>query len=164
LRPSAKRIVSIIWKTPVIAVALVVGLLGASQTGWSGAEVAVNAPIMGAVETLATFLIFLISVSVSIGVLILIYRLAKHTLWLAAPVLLYMVFLPGVWNGIASDFDATRVRVINAGYANGFALENMKPVGRYWTCNDPRIELAEDAKPLCVQALAAGEPIAGGRH
>jgi hypothetical protein len=36
LTARAMKIISIIWKTPVVAVALLVGVLGASQAGWSG--------------------------------------------------------------------------------------------------------------------------------
>ena len=32
------QIMSYIWKTPVVVVALLVGALGANQAGWSGAE------------------------------------------------------------------------------------------------------------------------------
>src|SRR6516225_2019987 len=44
----------IIWKTPVVVVALLVGSFGASQVGWSGAELVVNSPLMEPLEELAT--------------------------------------------------------------------------------------------------------------
>ena len=50
----------VIWKTPVIAVALVVGVVAASQAGWSGAELVVNSPLMGPLEDLITGIFFLL--------------------------------------------------------------------------------------------------------
>jgi len=33
-------------------------------------------------------------------------------LWVMVPILLYFVVVPGVWNGVVSDFDATRGAVM----------------------------------------------------
>ena len=150
------RVISIIWKTLAVAVALLVGMLGASQVGWSGAEVIVTATIMGPGDKLGTAIIFAISGVISAGAVISIYRLAKHVLWVAGPVFLYLALVPGAWNGYASDFDAIRVEVIQTSYANAFALEHMKARGRYQTCNDERIELSDDARAVCARALAVG--------
>jgi branched-subunit amino acid ABC-type transport system permease component len=38
---------NIVWQTPVVAVALLVGMFGASRAGWSGAEGIVNYPFSG---------------------------------------------------------------------------------------------------------------------
>jgi hypothetical protein len=148
------RVISIIWKTLAVAVALLFGMLGASQVGWSGAEVIVTAAIMGPEDKLGTAIVFAISGVISVGAIVLIYRLAKHVLWFAGPVFLYLALVPGAWNGYASDFDTTRVAVIRESYANAFALEHMKALGRYQTCNDERIELSDDGKAVCARTLA----------
>jgi hypothetical protein len=150
------RVISIIWKTLAVTVALLFGMLGASQVGWSGAEVIVTAATMGPEDILGTAIVFVTSGVISVGAIVLIYRLTKHVLWLAGPVFLYLALVPGAWNGYASDFDAIRVKVINASYANAFALEHMKARGRYQTCHDERIELSDDARAICARALAIG--------
>jgi len=149
------RFVSIIWKTVVVAGALLVGLLTANQVGWSGAEVVLTAPIMGLADTLGTTVIFAISALITVGSIILIYRIAKHVLWFAAPVFLYLAFVLGAWNGYMSDFDATRALVLQHGYANALALERMRPRGRDLTCKEGLIELSDDAKAICSRSVEA---------
>jgi hypothetical protein len=39
------QIVSILWKTPVVVGAVVVGAIAACQVGWSGAELVVNSSL-----------------------------------------------------------------------------------------------------------------------
>jgi len=56
-----RKVFSFIWKTLAVAVALIVGMLGVSQAGWSGAEVVVNAWIMEWWDTLGTTVIFVVS-------------------------------------------------------------------------------------------------------
>jgi hypothetical protein len=157
---------NIIWKTPVVAVALLVGSLGASQAGWSGTELVVNSPLMGPLEDFVTGFIFVISVAMTIGPLILVHKIAKPALMLMVPILLYSAAVPGAWNGFASDFDATRVQVIRYHYANAYALEHMSPRGRFRTCEDEQIELTDEAKAVCARALnvAPGERIPGSEH
>jgi hypothetical protein len=67
------------------------------------------------------------------------------------PILLYTAIVPGVWNGIAADFDTTRVAVMREHYANAYALEHMSPRGRLLTCEDEQIELTDDAKEVCAR-------------
>lgn len=160
------RALRLIWRTLAVAAALVIGLLGASQVGWSGAELVVNAPIMGTIENLVTGILFTVSAAAVVGAVLLIYWLAKYVLCLAAPIFLYIALVPGVWNGIMSDFDATRGEVLKQGYANGFAIEHMSARGRYRTCNDERIALTDDGRAACARALTVGpgEPIPGSEH
>lgn len=140
----------IVWKTPVVVVALLVGSFGASQVGWSGAELVVNSSLMEPLEYLATVILLAIAAAMVIGPVILIQRIAKRALWLMAPILLYVAIVPGAWNGIAGDFDATRVAIIREHYANAYALEHMSARGRSLTCKDERIELTDDAKAVCA--------------
>jgi hypothetical protein len=156
----------LIWKTSAVAAALVIGMLGANQVGWSGAELVVNAPIMGTIENFVTGTFFTGSALAVVGAVVLIYRLAKYVLWLAAPIFLYFALVPGVWNGITSDFDGTRGEALRSGYANAYAIEHMSARGRYRTCSDERIELTEDGKAACARALTVGpgEPIPGSEH
>jgi hypothetical protein len=149
----AGKAFSFIWKVPAVAIALIVGILFISQAGWSGAEVVVNIQIMEWWDTLGTTVIFGVSAIVGAGTVFVIYRLAKHVLWVTAPVFLYTALVPGVWNGYMSGFDATRAQSLQHGYANAFALEHMSERGRYLTCNDDRIELSDDTKPVCARAL-----------
>ncbi len=156
----------IIWKTSVAAVALVVGIFGASQAGWSGAELVVNSPFMGPIEDFITGILFVVSAAMTIGPVVLVYKIAKPALVLMVPILLYVALVPGVWNGIAGDFDATRVEAIKYHYANAYALEHMNPRGRFRTCEDVRIQLTDDAKAVCARSLnvAPGERIPGSEH
>jgi hypothetical protein len=156
----------IIWKTVFVAVALLVGTLGASQAGWSGAELVVNSPFMGPIEDFITGIFFIVSAVMAVVPVTLVYKIAKPALVIMVPILLYVALVPGAWNGIASGFDATRVEVVRYHYANAYALEHMSPRGRFRTCEDTRIQLTDDAKAICVRTLnvAPGERIPGSEH
>jgi hypothetical protein len=160
------RVASFLWKGAVVAVAFVAGAFAANQAGWSGADLVVNAPIMETAEDLITGVTFGASFSVIVGTVFLIYRLAKHVLWVAGPILLYVALVPGVWHGVQSDFDVTRGAVLLEGRANAYAIEHMTERGRYRSCNDDRIQLTDDAKAACKRALdvGPGEPIPGSEH
>jgi len=160
------RVASFLWKGVVVAVAFVVGAFAANQAGWSGADLVVNAPIMETAEDLITGVIFGASFAAIVGTVFLIYRLAKHVLWVAGPILLYVALVPGVWHGVQSDFDATRGAALLEGHANAYAIEHMTERGRYRSCNDDRIQLTDDAKAACKRALdvGPGEPIPGSEH
>jgi hypothetical protein len=116
--------------------------------------------LMESLEYLGTVTVLAIAAAMAIGPVILVQRIAKRALWLMAPILLYVAIVPGAWNGIAGDFDATRVAIIREHYANAYALEHMSPRGRSLTCKDERIDLTDDAKAVCARALnpASGEP------
>jgi hypothetical protein len=161
------KIVSILWKTPVVVAALVLGALTASQAGWSGGEWIVNFPIVGALDSLGTGLIFAVSAIVTALTILLVHKIAKPALWLMVPICLYTAFVLGAWDGFLSDFDATRATLLKHHYeANAYALERMNARARYHTCQDSRIVLADDAKAACVQALKVGpgEKIPGSEH
>jgi hypothetical protein len=157
---------SLIWKIPVAIVAAFIGALGANQLGWSGADLLVNAPIMGAIENTITATIFVASLVLVFGTAFAIYRVAKHVLWLAAPVFVYAAAVLGAWNGYLSDFDYTRMQALRHGYANAYAIEHMSLRGRYRTCTEGSVQLADGAGEVCQHALAAapGEPIPGSEH
>src|SRR5271166_1350387 len=169
-KANPKRIIPlvgrIIWKTPVVVVALLLGSLGASQAGWSGTELVVNSPVMGPLEDFVTGIIFAISAAMAVGPLVLVHRIAKPALVLMVPILLYSAVVPGGWDGFASDFDATRVQAMRYHYANAYALEHMSPRGLFRTCQDEQIELTDDAKAVCGRALnvGPGERITGSEH
>ena len=156
----------IIWKTPVVVVATIIGALGASQVGWSGAELVLNTPIMGLLEIFVTTFIAAIAGIITIVPVLLVHKMAKPALWVIVPILLYFLIVPGVWNGFISDFDGTRAAVLTYGYANAYALEHMTARGRYRTCEDERIELTDDGKAICERSIKAapGEPIPGSEH
>ena len=98
---------------------------------------------------LITTALFALASAVTIGPVLLVYRIAKHTLWLLAPALLYTTVVVGAWNGFASGFDAIRLEAIKHNYADAYALEHMTPRGRSLTCDDKRIELTADANAIC---------------
>jgi hypothetical protein len=101
------------------------------------------------------------------GAILLVQKMAKPMLWVMVPILLYSAIVLGAWNGAASDFDWTRGEAIKHHYANAYALEHMSPRGRFLSCQDNRIELTDDAKAACANALIAGRPgevIAGSEH
>jgi len=154
----------LIWKIPVVAAALLIGVIGANQAGWSGAELVVNTPIMGTIENFVTGILFAGGAAAVGGTVVLIHRLAKYVLWLAVPIFVYFALVLG--NGVMSDFDNIRLAVLKEGHANAFAIEHMTARGRYRTCNDKRVELTDDGKAACARALTAGpgEPIPGSEY
>lgn len=160
------KIVPAIWKIPAVALVLVVGAVGANQAGWSGAELVVNAPLMGPLENLITGVVFSLGTVVTVGAVLVVQRIAKAVLWLMVPILLYSALVLGAWNGFGGDFDATRLEAIRHRFANAYALEHMSPRGRYRSCEDERIELTEDGKAYCARVLnvAPGEAIPGSEH
>ena len=104
--------------------------------------------------------------AITVCPLVLVFKIAKPALVLIVPIVLCSAAVPGVWNGFASDFDATRVEVIRYQYANGYALEHMSRRGLLRTCQDARIELTDDAKAVCARVLnvGPGERIPGSEH
>ncbi len=159
-------IVSILWKTPVVVGAVVVGAIAACQVGWSGAELVVNSSLMGMVEDFITGIFFSLGAAMSVGTLLLVQRLAKPVLWLMVPIFLYAALVLGAWNGFAADFDATRGEAIRHHAANAYALEHMSLRGRFRSCGDERIELTDDAKAVCALFfnVGPGERIPGSEH
>lgn len=157
--PSIK---SLLWKTPVVIGALVVGCVAANQVGWSGAEFISDRGEAG----LLTDLLFSISVLISYGIVVFIQRIARPMLWVMVPIFLYVLIVPGVWNGFASDFDTRRGEAIKEHYANGYILEHMSDRGRFLSCQDNRIALTDDAKEVCARALNVppGQRIPGSEH
>jgi len=157
----------VLWRIPVVAVALLIGMLGANQAGWSGAELFFNSSLMGTFEEFITGVLANVGLIAAVGATFLVQKIAKYMLWVMVPVLLYSAIIPGAWNGVASDFDYTRGQAIQHHYANAYALEHMSPRGRFLSCQDDRIELTDDAKATCASALTAGRPgeiIAGSEH
>jgi hypothetical protein len=157
----------IVWKTPVLAAAIIVGALGAIQVGWGGAGLIVNAPLMGPTEGFVTvFFVLAVGAAMTIGPAFLVLRIAKPALFLMVPILLFSAVVPGAWNGFASEFDTTRGAVIAHQWANGYALEHMGARGRFRTCEDAQIQLTDDAKAVCARALnvGPGERIPGSEY
>ena len=143
-----------------------VGLLTSSQAEWSGAELVVNAPLMGTIEDFVTGLIFSATAAVSLGGILLVRRIARPVQWTVMPVFVYMALVLGAWNGVAGDFDATRVESIRHRLANAYALEYMSERAGYRSCNDERIQLTDDAKAVCARLMNIdpGKPIPGSEH
>jgi len=152
---------NILWKTPVVIGALVAGCFAASQVGWSGAEAIADRGESGFVTDLFLF----VGLAVSYGIIRLIQRTARPVLWVLVPILIYTAAISG-WNGFASDFDHGRGEAIRHHYANGYILEHMSDRGRFLSCQDNRIALTDDAKPVCARALNVppGQRIPGSGH
>lgn len=160
------KVVSVLWKIPVVAIAVILGLGGANQVAWSGADLVLNSPLMGGIEEEVTWLYLLFGSAAACGAVWGVNRLAKPVLWVLIPAMAYMAIVPGIWNGIASGFDSTRGQALLHSYANAYALEHMTPRGLYRSCYDERIELTEDGKAYCMRALSVGpgERIPGSEH
>ena len=160
------RFTSLLWKIPAVIVSAVVAIFSASQMGWSGAEIVINAPIMEKIENLVTGILSLVSMTFVVAPIFLIYKLGKHALWAVGPLVFYVGAIPGAWNGYMSDFDTTRAEVLKVGYANAFAIDHMTPRGRFLTCSDEQTRLTDDAESACDKYLTvkAGEIIPGSEH
>jgi hypothetical protein len=89
----------ILWKTPVVAGALVIGSAAANQAGWSGAEAIASRGSAGFI----TDLFFAVGSAISLGAVELVKGIAKPILWVMVPIFLYSALVLGAWNGFASD-------------------------------------------------------------
>lgn len=162
------NLVSVLWKTPVVIAAAILGSFAANQAAWSGADWLLNWGLMGLFERAITWVYFLVGTAVTYGTLWGVYRIAKPALWILVPVMTYSTFVLGVWNGVASDFDYTRGEALrhHDQPANAYALQHMTPRGLYRSCNDERIDLTEDGRAYCTRALSvgAGARIPGSEH
>jgi hypothetical protein len=124
------RIISVIWtilwKSVVVSVAVVVGALGASGVGWHGAEMIAKLPF---IKILVEFvglsfgdqdvIVSVVSAEFSAGIKfclsaamcfdpsVLVYKLAKPVLFIMGPILLWIAIV-GARNGIVSGFDVGR--------------------------------------------------------
>lgn len=160
------RISKLLWKIPTVILAIVVGLLGASQAGWSGADVILNFRELGLAEDFITSFFFLVGFALCYGAFLFIRWAAKPLLWAVIPLLLYIAIVPSAWNGYACGFDHSRAAVIREGWANAYVLEHMAAPGRYESCSDDRIRLTDDARVVCSRVLsgAPGEVVPGSGH
>jgi hypothetical protein len=119
------------------------------MAGWSGAELLV-------LRSNARFiadLYFTMGAGVSYSAFALVQRIAKPVLWVMVPMYFYSALVLGAWNGFASDFDAIRGEALKHHVANAYALGHMTERGRFFSCQDNRIELTDDAKAACARAL-----------
>jgi hypothetical protein len=114
---------TLLWKAAVVAVALVLGALGASGVGFHGAELIAKLPFLkilaeafGITDT-DEYLIFTllsaisgagvkfaISALICLGPSLLVYRIAKSVLFIMVPIFLWVAVV-GAHNGIVSGFD-----------------------------------------------------------
>jgi hypothetical protein len=160
------RVPKLLWKIPAALIAVILGLFGSSQAGWSGADVVLNFREMGLANAFETSVFFSIGFGVCYGALMFIRWSARPVLWLMIPLSLYVAIVPSAWNGYVSGFDHSRGAVIRDGWANAYVLEHMAPRGRYESCSDSRIRLTEDAESVCHKAIsgAVGEVVPGSGH
>jgi hypothetical protein len=121
---------------------------------------------MGIFESLVTVVFFSIGAAVSCGSFLLVQRMARPVRWLIVPILLYNALVTGAWSGWLSDFDSARFEALKYHLANAYAIQQMSDRGRYLSCQDKRIDLAEDAKAACALALnpGPGKRIPGTEH
>ena len=117
---------TLLWKTSIVAIAVLLSGLGASGVGFHGAELIVKLPFIrvlvecvglltGDEDVIGNFLsesfgaIIKLSASTSICLvpIFLIYRIAKPVLFIMVPILLWVTVV-GARNGIVSDFDVGR--------------------------------------------------------
>ncbi len=162
------KIVSILWKTPVVIGATIAGYLVTGTAAWNGADLVLNRALMGILEQATTAFYFLGGTALSYGIVLGVYRIAKLALWVMVPLMIYSAVVVGVWNGWNSDFDYSRLEALRHSDqpANAYSLKQMMPRGLYLSCNDERIDLTDDGKEFCAKALtvAPGERIPGSEH
>lgn len=139
-----------VWKTFAVILAVIVGIFASNTAGWN-----LGASLFGPADYSEGFGGFLntimggIGLTASVAVLYFVFRIAKWVLWGLVPVMLYFAFVVGLWNGLGSDFDTTRLAAIRYHYANAYALQHMSATAFALSCADARITLTEDAKALC---------------
>jgi hypothetical protein len=113
-----------LWKAAAVAVALVIGALGASGVGFHGAELIAKLPFLKILAeafgitdsdeylfwTLQSAVIssagvkFAVSSLICLGPSLLVYRIAKPVLFIMVPIFLWVAVV-GAHNGIVSGFD-----------------------------------------------------------
>jgi hypothetical protein len=117
---------TLLWKTAVVAVAVVLGALGASGVGFHGAELIAKLPFrkilvgfvglsLGDEDVIGNFLLaafgagvkFSVSAALCLVPSFLVYRIAKPLLFIMVPILLWVAVV-GARNGIVSGFDVGR--------------------------------------------------------
>ena len=77
----------------------------ASQVGWSGTELVVDAPLLESLEGLVVGVLGLACALITIFTVILIGRIAKPSLWLLVPVITLSAVY-GAFTGIIMEFDS----------------------------------------------------------
>lgn len=153
----------LLWKIPAVIIAVVIGVFGASQAGWSGADVVVNLKATTLGDSFLTSLMFFVGFALCYGAIVFVKWAGKPLLWVVVPLFLYIAIVPSAWNGYVCGFDHPRGAVIREGWANAYVLESMSPRGRYESCGDSRIRMTEDAEAVCSRVLhgAPGEVVPG---
>lgn len=150
-RAPLKLAVAVLWKTPALIVALIVGAVAANSLGWNGAAFLLGG--RGNTEGLGGFLNHFILIVAFVGCAVVLYfvrSVARWALWGFVPVMAYAALVLGVWDGLASGFDVTRREAIKHHAANAYALRHMSPHGLALSCDDARISLTDDAKAVCA--------------
>jgi hypothetical protein len=141
------RLVRAAWKTVAVVLAIVIGIFASAATGWNG-----GSSLLGYSEGAGSVANLAVGLVGFLGCLLLsyfVFRIAKRALWLLVPIMLYCSLVLGIWDGIASDFDAVRLEVIRHQYATAGALQHMSAHAFELTCHDTGIELTKDAQALC---------------
>ena len=166
IRETMPRIPKLFWKIPAVVLAVVLGSFGASQAGWSGADVVLNFRELGPAEDFITSIVFFLGFALCYGAFLFVRWAARPLLWAVIPLFLYIAIVPSAWNGYVCGFDHSRGAVIRDGWANAYVLEHMAAPGRYESCSDNRIRLTEDARAVCSKVLsgAPGEVVPGSGH
>jgi hypothetical protein len=114
---------TLLWKTPVVAVAVVVGALGASGVGFHGAELIAKLPFLKILAgffgitlndedlfatvisaVFAAVIKFAVSWLICVGPSLLVYRIAKPAVFVMIPIFLWVAAV-GAYKGIATGFD-----------------------------------------------------------
>ena len=114
---------TLLWKTPVVAVAIVLGALGASGVGFHGAELIAKLPFLKILAgflgitfrgedlfvtvlsaVFGAFVNFAVSALICFGPGFLVYRIAKPALFVMVPIFLWVAVV-GAYKGVVSGFD-----------------------------------------------------------
>ena len=89
----------ILWKTPVVIGASVLGFIAANQAGWSFKYLMLHDE--GIIGDNITYLITLAAGLISAAMLWSVWRLASPVLWILVPVMAWTCVVGGAWNGFA---------------------------------------------------------------
>ncbi|MGH7074218.1 MAG: hypothetical protein ACREFD_08460 [Stellaceae bacterium] len=145
----ARKIWTVVWKAVAVFFFIVIGTIASGQGGWSGGKLLFYPHLFAGGHAVAPLTLFVIGLFGSIALPYAAFRIAKWSLLLFVPVMLYSGLVLGLWNGVASNFDYTRGEAIKYHYANAYALQHMSRRAFELSCHDARISLTPDAKALC---------------
>ena len=151
-RTALRVALTVLWKTAAMIPIILLSIYAANTAGWS-----VGGTMLGPKQYSTGLggwfndVVGGLGIIGSVGIYYVTHRyIAKWAAYILVPIMLYSALIMGVWDGVAGDFDTTRIACLKHHYANAYALRHMRPDAAALSCRDSRITLDDDAKQWCA--------------